>query len=46
MDQYGNKCAAHTNRYDVEYIIGRYDRKTGKLLGGPHDSHLPINVGL
>ncbi len=32
MDKYGNKCAAHTNRYDVEYIISRYDRKTGKLL--------------
>ena len=32
MDQYGNKCVAHTNTYDVEYIISRYDRKSGKLL--------------
>ena len=32
MDQYGNKCLSYTNRYDVEYVINRYDRKSGKLL--------------
>ena len=32
MDRYGNKCPSYTNRYDVEYVINRYDRKSGKLL--------------
>ena len=32
MDQYGNKCPAYTNRYDVEYVINRFDKKTSKML--------------
>ena len=32
MDQYGNKCPSYSNRYDVEYVINRFDKKTNKML--------------